>query len=136
VHYRGSTVGVPIFGLRYSEQTEFQLEIGKSYRVLAMDLFQAGLNVLVVDETGKPNWLPVVLFEIEPQPLPGHWEFALLDPAVASGNAPPTGWGAIWGYPEIVRNHPVHHVGVVEREVDDLRIAYRELDRADADEDE
>jgi hypothetical protein len=100
-----------------------------------MSLFDGSLTVLVVDETSKPNWLPVVLFEIEPQPLPRHWEFALVNPAVASGNAAPKGWGAIWGYPEIVRNHPVHSDGIVELEVDDLRIAYRELERADDDED-
>jgi len=53
--------------------------------VLGLGIFETVLLALVCDETGKPNWLPIGLFEFERTTLPTDWEFALLDGAAASG---------------------------------------------------
>jgi hypothetical protein len=70
----------------YTAQTVFSVEVGTNYGVLGLGLFETVLLALICDETGKPNWLPIGLFEFEHQRLPDDWEFAVLDGVAASGS--------------------------------------------------
>lgn len=112
-----------------SVESEFQLELGKDYLVLGLGIFDTVLSALVRDETGLPAWLPIGLFEFEVSTMPADWEFALLDGNAASGGDSLNRWVARWGYPELVRDDR-HSDGLVERDVEALKIFYRELDRA------
>ena len=70
---------------------------------------------LIRDETGKPNWLPVGLFEFERSTLPSAWEFSLLDGTAASGGDSSNRWVALWGYPELVRD-TAHSDALINRD--------------------
>ncbi len=135
IHNTGSALGQPLRGNFYTVETVFEVELGKEYVVLGLGIFETVLLALVCDETGKPNWLPIGLFEIEHTVLPAHWEFALVDGAAASGGDASNRWVALWGYPELVRDDR-HSDALIERDPRALEIFTRELhDRAaDADE--
>jgi hypothetical protein len=126
VRNTGATLGVPERGHLYSANTVFGLVIGAEYPVLGLGIWETVLVALVCDETGKPNWLPVGLFEITSQHVPADWEFALLDGLAASGGDASNRWVARVGYPELVRN-PSHSDELVERDPAALRIFFREL---------
>lgn len=79
IHNTGCGLGEPSRGSFYSAETVFHVELGKDYVVLGLGIFETVLVALVCDETGKPNWLPIGLFEFEDTGMPADWEFALLD---------------------------------------------------------
>jgi hypothetical protein len=109
-----------------SPEVVFELEIGRNYIIMGMGIFESDLSVLVCDETGKPNWLPIGLFEIPAGELPSGWEFCLCDPKAASGGESLNRWVAKWGYRELVRN-PDHSDGLIERDPEALKIFFEEL---------
>lgn len=124
LHNTGSALGAPARGGFYSPETRFPLTVGAQYDVHGLGLFGSVLLALVVpDRSERPWWLPVGVFEIPSGPLPHGWEFALWDGFGASGSPVGDTWTAVWGYPELVRSQE-HRDGLVEREVDDLRIFY------------
>ncbi len=105
---RGSDLGQPARGHFYSERSIFHVTLGTRYVVLGMGIFDSTMIVLVCDDTGKPNWLPVGLFELPTQKFPDDWEFRLFDGRAASGGDTLGRWIARWGYPELV--HDEQHV--------------------------
>jgi hypothetical protein len=126
----GASLGTPTRGHLYSDETMFDLEIGARYVVLGLGIWETVLVALVRDETGKPNWLPVGLFEFETMGLPDGWEFSLRDGLGASGGETLNRWIAMWGYPELARN-PAHSNDLIERDPAALEISFRELRRLD-----
>lgn len=128
IHNTGSSLGEPSRGAFYGVDTVFQLELEKLYPVVGLGIFETVLLALVCDETGKPNWLPIGLFEFERTSLPDDWEFALLDGAAASGGEASNRWVARWGYAELVHNDR-HSDALIERDPAALETFYRELEK-------
>jgi hypothetical protein len=128
IHTTGSSLGEPSRGAFYGADTVFDLELRKMYPVVGLGIFETVLLALVCDETGKPNWLPIGLFEIEGTSLPDDWEFSLLDGAAASGGEASNRWVARWGYAELVHNDR-HSDALIERDPAALEIFYRELEK-------
>jgi len=129
---RGADLGPPKAWAIHSEQTVFHLEIGKAYRVFGMGLLGEVLAVLVVEDGCSPGFLPVGLFDFTSQKLPDEWEFAVHNRIAASGSGEPSGWVAMWGYPELVRD-PAHAELLVDRDPDALGTFYLQLARASKD---
>lgn len=129
VHTTGASLGQLERSAFYSEETAFPLTMGANYVAMGMGLFATVLLVLVCDDTGKPNWLPIGLFEFDHQQMPEQWEFVLLDGESASGVRSPDRWAAQWGYPDLVRD-PMHNDKLIERDPDALKVFYDELSRS------
>ncbi|WP_143109862.1 hypothetical protein [Agromyces sp. CF514] len=94
------------------EMTRYRLVVGRTYSPFAMALIrQMGLKVLILDESGRPNWLPLPLFAVNGHSLPDSWLFAVTEvlnaPAVA----------AIWGYRDLVMD-PAHFEALIERKLE------------------
>ncbi|MCC8250036.1 hypothetical protein [Saccharothrix luteola] len=102
---KGSDLARQRFDAGYSPATEFHLTVGGEYDVHAMALWESGLVIMVVDDTGLPRWQPVELFSIVDRRIPAQWEFGLGDPADVVK--------ALWGYPSLVRD-PDHHDSLSE----------------------
>ena len=96
---------------------------------MGMSLWETILTVLVCDETKRPHWHPIGLFELDCQKLPDDWEFTLLDGVAASGGDALNRRVAMWGYRELVRD-PEHSDGLIELDPAALRIFFRELTKA------
>jgi hypothetical protein len=82
-----------------------------------MALWTYGLGVLIIDDTGRPNWKLIDLFVVVDGQLPGNWEFAAVtqrEPVLA-----------LWGYPALVRD-PDHHDNLVERKLSAMDAFLRE----------
>ena len=124
----GSDLSNPARDSFYTEHTVFHLVVGKEYVVVGLGIFETVLVALVCDETGKPGWLPVGLFEFDVSSMPSDWEFALYDGVAASGGDSLNRWVARWGYHELVADK-THSDGLVERNPHDLEVFYRELGR-------
>jgi len=126
----GASLGVPERGNFYGPKTVFNIEVNREYRILGMGIFDTVLLVLVCDESRKPNWLPIGLFEFDSWQLPASWEFSLLDGVAASGGASSDRWVARWGYAELVQN--AHHSdALIERDPEALKVFFRELRKLD-----
>lgn len=128
VRNTGAALGEPCRGNWHTAKTVFHLEIGRSYIILGMGLFETVLSALVVDETGKPNWLPIGLFDFQDTRLPSDWEFVLVDGLAASGGDASNRWVARWGYSELVHNAR-HSDELIERDPVALEIVAGELAR-------
>lgn len=102
--------------------SRFNVTVGRQYVVRAMALWTYGLGVLIVDDTGRPNWKPIGLFEVVDPQLPDGWEFAVLkdrDPVVA-----------LWGYPTLIRD-PTHHDKLIDRKNSALEAFLQETGERD-----
>lgn len=128
VHNNGTELGTPERRRSFTDETVFHVTLGSEYRVFAMSIWETELNVLVRDDTGKPNWWPIGLFEFEDQTVPCDWEFALLDGPAASGGYSLNRAVARWGYREMIRN-PKHHDDLIERKPEALQIFFEEFER-------
>lgn len=126
VHNNGAELGVQERRRSFTDETVFHVTLGSEYRVFAMGIWETELNVLICDDTGKPNWWPIGLFEFEDQAVPCDWEFALLDGQAASGGDSSNRSVARWGYREMIRN-PKHHDDLIERKPEALKIFANEL---------
>lgn len=113
----------------------FDLTVGKAYDVLAMGVFETVLQVLVRDETGAPCFCPAALFEIEEQPFPQGWRFALRDGVRLAGRRSWTQWVAVWGYAEITSDER-HMNDLGERVPKALEVFEREYLKASSSEEE
>jgi hypothetical protein len=102
IHNYAGDLHEPLYGFVYSPEYEFDLTLGANYTVFAMGFFGATLYVLVRDDGGTPDWMPVNVFSMEKSPVPEGWVFVLVDPVRAVGGSAISGWSAIWGYPELV----------------------------------
>lgn len=130
---RGTDLPVQEIDRFGTEHTLFDVSLGREYRVYAMSLGDAFLEVLIADDTGKPGWYPLSLFKVTDSRLPAHWEFARMP---SEGGAR-DGTGALlttdtarWGYPEVVHSEE-HNIGLIEREDEDLRTFHNEQRRDD-----
>lgn len=91
--------------------TKYKLEVERRYTPFAMALFwPMGLKVLILDESGRPNWIPLALFGVVDGRVPASWRFDT--PALV--NAPSV--TAIWGYGELLTN-PSHFEQLIERKI-------------------
>jgi hypothetical protein len=115
--------------MRYVEEHVFDVEVGNLYDVYAMCMFQDGLHVLVVTKWGRPNWLPMGLFDVIDSKIPSHWEFAFFRGAPLTGVGLP-GMQAVWGYHEAAQED--HLSGLVEREATALALFEQERRRVEA----
>jgi hypothetical protein len=108
--------GVPTqeHGLWFSAKTKFHLTVGTDYPVHGVAVFKRGVIVLLLDDTGKPNWHPIELFEVTDGTLRPGWKFATRD----DGDQ---GMQAIFGYPELVDDEG-HKDALIERDPEALRI--------------
>lgn len=91
--------------------SRFNVTVDDEYDVRAMALWTYGIGVLIVDDTGRPNWKPIELFGVVDGQLAANWEFA-----VVRGREPVL---ALWGYPTLVRD-PDHHDNLIERKMSAL----------------
>jgi hypothetical protein len=114
VHKHGEELGIPERRRSFTDKTVFHVTVGVEYRVFAMSIWETELNILICDDTRKPNWWPIGLFEFDDQTLPCGWEFALLDGEAASGGHSLNKEVARWGYREMIHN-PKHHDDLIER---------------------
>jgi hypothetical protein len=128
VHNTGSALGHPARGHFYTVETIFHLELAKEYVVLGLGIFETVLLALVRDETGRPSWLPIGLFEFEGTALPADWEFTVVDGVAASGGVASDRWVARWGYAELVGKAPLSDA-LIEREPHALEIFEREIQK-------
>ena len=126
VRNTGASLGEPVRGDCYKKESVFHVAVGAEYPVLALGMFETVLSALVCDETGKPNWLPLGLFEFEPQLLPAEWRFAVFDSPAASGGDASNRWVAKWGYSELV-DDPTHSDRLIERDPEALEVFFTEL---------
>src|ERR1051326_9033181 len=94
VHDSGATLGSPDRGHFYSAETAFHVTVGREYPVLGIGVFETVLLALVCDDTEKPNWLPIGVFEFSSYALPTDWQFVVVDPLAASGGKASHGWVA------------------------------------------
>ena len=97
-----------------TEQTVFHVSIGKSYPVFAMALWQSVIIILLLDDTGKPNWYSIEIFSIVDPKLSDDWYFST---TIANDH----GVQAIWGYEHMTSN-PKHYEAVIERDPEALRV--------------
>jgi hypothetical protein len=102
--------------------SKFNVTVDDEYNAWAMALWTYGLGVLVVDDTGRPNWKPIDLFVVVDGQLPANWEFA-----VVMQRGPVL---ALWGYPTLVRDAD-HHNNLIERKLSALDAFLRESGAAD-----
>jgi hypothetical protein len=126
IHNTGSSLGPPSRGNFYTAQTVFHLDVGSSYVVLGLGIFETVLLALVCDLTGMPNWLPIGLFAFDHAAVPADWRFAVLDGRAASGGDASNRWVAKWGYEELVSDDG-HSDALIERDPAALQIFFREL---------
>lgn len=124
---RGADLGGPVRN-GYLETTEFTtLTVGKKYEVFGIGMWGTSISILICDDSDKPAWDPIGLFDIVEQKLPSHWLFAVYDGPGASGKgACEYGWMIRWGYPELVRN-PDHSDGLMERVPAEMQKFYEEM---------
>ncbi|HEU5474694.1 MAG TPA: hypothetical protein VFV67_28940 [Actinophytocola sp.] len=104
--------------------SRFNVTVGQEYVARAMAAWTYGLGVLVVDDTGKPNWKPMDLFEVSDGRISPGWEFSTVkdrDPVLA-----------LWGYPTLIRD-PRHHDDLIERKLPAYRIFLQETGDIDGD---
>jgi hypothetical protein len=115
----GRGLGPADHGFFYSDRSEFAVDIGVTYFVYAMVLFDHMIQVLVCNKFGSPYFCPIGLFEVSDGRIPADWKFGRREEGV---DLPAGRWGlqAIWGYPEIV-DSDAHYAGLVDRNPDDLK---------------
>lgn len=97
--------------------SRFNVTVGREYIARAMALWAYGLGVLVIDDTGEPNWKPIELFNVVDGELPQGWEFA-----VAHNPKPVL---ALLGYHSLIRD-PNHHDDLIERKKSAIEAFIRE----------
>jgi hypothetical protein len=107
-----------------SEQTIFHVSVGAEYFVYAMAHYNSAMILLLVDDTGKPNWYPIELFSVTHPKLPPEWFFST---SVANEH----GVDAIWGYQHLVSDRN-HYEALIERDPDALRVFEEEQRKAQA----
>jgi hypothetical protein len=107
-----------------SERTIYHVSVAAEYFVFAMALYNSVMILLLVDDTGKPNWYPIEFFSFNQPKLPTDWFFST---DVANEH----GVGAIWGYQHLVSD-PEHYERLIERDPDALRIFGQEQRKAQA----
>lgn len=104
--------------LGYTEESMFDVSIGKEYPVFAMALWKSVLLLLLSDEHELPNWYPVELFSVSAPRLPQGWFFAAYQEH-------PHAVEAAWGYERLVCDVS-HWEALLERDPDALKVFFQE----------
>lgn len=121
-HASGADLPPPVNAAAYTTKSDLHLTRGKTYRLGGIGVFEGVSLVLTRDDTGQPNWRPLVAFEVAAQPIPPNWRLA------AGGDGLADGWTAITGYPELVSD-PQHLLRLIERDAEALATYDSEVDR-------
>jgi hypothetical protein len=100
--------------------TRFDVTLGTVYLVAGVGVFEDTLLVLVVDDTGKPNWLPPGLFAFDTDIVPSRWKFRILG-GRSDSESELERWQVLWGYRELVEE-PGHLEGLIERDPTAMRV--------------
>ncbi|GAB4271355.1 MAG: hypothetical protein Tsb0018_03460 [Opitutales bacterium] len=131
----GSGLPSSYYELGYTNQTKFNIQVGKSYWIYGISLWRnETLHYLIADEDEHfdypyydPTWKPAVLFDIESGKLPRRWYFRKFK------EDPEFPLLALWGYDELVNsNDRSHYIGLIEREVEHLKIFQERKKEIDA----
>src|SRR6266498_2853093 len=92
----GLALPIQYLELGYSSDADFDLEIGKSYRVYGMCLRRHCLAYLIdPDGSSQPNWYPAILFSVQDHRLPTAWMFSFTPEDEEYGVS------SVWGYDEL-----------------------------------
>lgn len=104
------------------------LSVGSFYRVYAIQLINAGLDVLVLDEGRRPHWFPIELLIIHDGKIPHDWEFRL-------DTHSDTNIDALWGYHTMIHDRYHHYKIQLEKEAEmDFHAEVQRRETEDADE--
>jgi hypothetical protein len=97
-------------------ESRFDVTVGDVYTARAIAVWTYGVGVLIVDDTGRPNWKPIGLFVVSDGRVQPDWELAIVsrDPLVA-----------LLGYQSLIHD-PAHHDDLIERKVAALDTFLRE----------
>jgi len=100
----------------------FNVTLDQTYGVCSMALWQSGLAVLLLSDSGRPDWYHLDLFTVLGRKVPASWSFGLT----------PRGGPvrAIWGYESMVADAH-HHDALIERELGALAVFLRECSTDD-----
>jgi hypothetical protein len=80
IYSRGDELGENERGHFYSKSTVFDVQVGGTCVALGMGIFETILLLLISDDTSRPNWLPIGLFDLQSSALPCGAEFKLRIP--------------------------------------------------------
>ena len=119
----GAGLGEPQGHHFYSLRTRFNVTVGGKYVIAGMGVYDSVLVALVSDDTGKPNWLPIALFDVNISVFPPGWKFRSFGSQVGASSK----WQARWGYSALVED-PRHVDQLIERSPEALTIFCREVD--------
>jgi hypothetical protein len=96
--------------------SKFTVTAGQEYAVRAMALWTYGMGVLIVDDTGRPNWKAARSVQCRrPAPSGGL--------GIRQERRRPV--IALWGYPTLIRD-PDHHDNLINRKISALEAFLRE----------
>lgn len=109
----------------HTDRTNFDVTVDETYAVSGMGIWETVLLVLIKDDSGKPNWLPVGLFDFVTTALPQDWEFVLINGQGAPGGDASNSWVAMWGYHELVIDRR-HSDALIERIPAALEVFHRQ----------
>lgn len=108
-------------GLFYTQESRFEVTIGRDYPVYAMAFSRGGFSLLLDYGDASPAWFPIELFEVLDGDMPKDWAFRY--EASGDGRGGPF---AVWGYYEMARDvdhhwkltdHRPEHLAAFERQV-------------------
>ncbi|MGR4869675.1 hypothetical protein ACIPRI_12505 [Variovorax sp. LARHSF232] len=126
-HTLGSAIPSSMRHLGETDQTNYSpLKVGENYLVVSILMIKDRLDYLVAPNDGAPLWAPSQLFELIDKKIPGGW--AVCETKNSVEYAPLLqGFGIshIFGYAALTQDYQ-HYVGLIERDVEALRIFNRE----------
>ena len=114
----GKALPSKYFDLGYTEESVFDVSVGKEYPVFGIALWKSTLLLLLSDEYDLPNWHPIELFSVSDSRLDDSWLFAAYD-------RHPHEVDAVWGYERLVRDVS-YWEALLERDPDALKAFFQE----------
>lgn len=108
----GSSLSEKTLKVSGTSNSVFPLEIGKTYTVYSICLWEGVLNYLTIGEENLPSWYPAEFFEVVDKMIPLEWYCDVKCEEKLE---------AIWGYSEIVFDE-YHYDELLERDDNAVRI--------------
>lgn len=99
------------------------IQIGKTYTVYGIVLYEEGIKYLIYDDYEMANWYPSELFDVTNRKLPLNWYYQFY-------GYRDFGVSAIWGYNELVVSEK-HYNGLCEQRLDEVAIFLRRKEEMD-----
>lgn len=113
---KGNALSKKALSLGNSVASEFELEIGISYIVYGICIFEDVLHYLIIGKDENfPSWYPAELFHVSDNILPIEFYFNFF------GYDSEIGVSAIWGYKELVFDKQ-HYINLIERESEAITV--------------